>query len=242
MAAATVVGGTSTASAATNDGTEAYWDAQPEHVTVSFDRAAIEAYQPRLLWDRYDVADPISYTALYAESPEWDTDVVAGFHEYAQQEGATAQDSHAGDHEPSYVFINSDTGDVQRVVYSGYHWFQASVTRDQIRLVQNDAGGENPVLRRVPPWNHHLPTASGIDRTGRAFPVESMLDSLDAWLVNGMSGSLRVDQPLNPWKMLNAHDWWQDDAMSTIEIWMQQLYVQFGFGNVPNPGETGWSE
>lgn len=239
VALAATVGVTNTTGTAAADGHFAHFDEWPEHVTISTDPADIEPWQPRLTWDRYPEYEPLGYWAFRASSPEYDTDVIVGFHKYAQQDTGRSVDSHAGDHEPVYVFFDPGTGDVQDVVCSGYHWYRMTIPESSIRTVETD-DGEQPVLRVVTPWHHHLPTAPEESRDGRTFAVEDLHGDLDSWLRNGHEDSLRVDQPFHPWVMREAEDWWQDGAKSWVELLLQEMYVSLGFGDVPEREETGW--
>jgi len=210
-----------------------------EHVSVTTDPAQIEPWQPRLTWDQYPEQEPLSYACMRLSSPEYDDDCIVGFHEYAYQKGVSSADSHDGDHEPIYVFFDPDSGDVTNVSFSGYHWFRASAGPSSIRLVDSGAG-QQPVLRVVDPWHHHLPISPEAERDGRLFDVSDLDASISAWLANGMSDDLRVDQPFLPWRMRHAADWWRDTTLHTVEKTLQSVWVRFGIGDVPDRGETGW--
>lgn len=212
---------------------------RPDHVQISTAPEDIQPWQPLLTWDTYPEREPLGYWGFRASSPEHDTDVVVGFHKYTQQEGISSYDSHAGDHEPIYVFFNPTTGDIVDVVCSGYHWYRMQIPSSSIRTVSNSIG-EQPVLRGIKPWNHHLPVAPEEPRDGRSFGLESLPDDLYGWLYNGLSDPLREDQPYNPWKMRRADGWWKPGTKSTIEMVMERLYVSLGFGNVPDRSQTGW--
>ena len=234
------VGGSVAGSAAAATGDYPHLDV-PEHVTISTDPAGIEPWQPRLTWGaEYPDQDPLGYYSFRVSSPEYADDCVVGFHKYEKQDGVSEHDSHDGDHEPVYVFFDSDTGDVTNVVCSGYHWFRSKIPASSIRLVDTDRG-QQPVLRVVDPWHHHLPVQPEQGWGGRTFDVETLDAAISEWLTNDMASELRTDQPYLPWRMRSAEDWWREGALRDVEILMQRIWVRFGIGDVPDRGETGWS-
>lgn len=235
VAVATVTAGTAAASS-----DYAHLDV-PEHVTVSTAESDVRPWQPRLSWDQYPEQDPLAFYGMRLSSPEYADDCVVGFHRYAEQRGVSDYDSHDGDHEPVYVFFNPDDGSVTNVVCSGYHWFASNIPSSSIRLVDTDRG-QQPVLRVVDPWHHHLTMMPEEERNGRTFEIRSLHDSIGSWLTNGMASELRPDQPYLPWRMPAADDWWRSGALNEIEIAMKRAWVTLGVGDVPDRSRTGWDQ
>lgn len=177
-------------------------DEQPDHVTISFDRAELKTYRPLL--DLRD-ADGTALQGLWAwiaRSPEYDYDWYVYWARWTHQAGFTDYDSHDGDHEPIYVGVDPDTGRVQRLLYSAYHWLKASAGRGAIPFYE---GTERPKLYVFSPWHHYRLT----ERAGVDVDLVDLQDDIDDWLANGMESELAVSQPYDPAAMQSRDHWWQ---------------------------------
>ncbi|UTF52745.1 hypothetical protein [Natronosalvus rutilus] len=171
-----------------------------------------------------------SFIGLYgwkAESPDRDTDVYAYWARYTHQTpgigdiglmdwavGAFASDGHVWDHEPSYVFVDSETGNFELAVVTGYHHFPLFVSSQSPPITRADDGGQHLHLKVVDPWHHYLldNDTIGGDPTiyGR---LESFLDVRGEWDQNGVfdaTNNLAID---NPWAFPdNRVDSWWDES------------------------------
>ncbi len=176
-------------------------DAQPAHVSLEFDQDRLERYRPRLVMAQEDREKFFGLYGWVARSQDYDTDVCVYFAAYTHQTGVTSYDSHHGDREPIYTFVDKNTGDVRGVAASIYHWLRgwtATPTLD----------GDHPKLRVISPWHHYSATTE----TGSLFDVEDLHGELDAWLANGLEADLAPGTVYNPWTMAGADGrdhWWR---------------------------------
>jgi hypothetical protein len=194
-----------------------HWRAQPEHVTLYYDRATLREYQPRYQIQPADQEKLISQFAWTATSPEYQTDCHVYWTEYTHQDGFSVYDSHNGDHEPVYVFADSETGSIETVVASVYHWLRG--TADATTIPTTDT---RPHLRVMNPHHHH--TAPTPDTGLYDPPLRSLLAPANGhdtrftdWLagptdVQGMAHDLYPGATTNPWVMLGRDHWWRDIA------------------------------
>lgn len=192
-------------------------EGQPPHVTLSFDQGLLETYQPKLVTRTLDVKPSQQY-AWIATSPEHETDVYCYWTWYVSQRGLTGQDSHYLDREPVYVFVDSTTGDVQRVLYSAYHWLKGSTSDPTLTDEQN------PTLRVVERWHHYLLTD---EVTGVYVPLSDLDTTFEAWLDNGWEEDLYVGAAQDPWVMLDRGSWWNETAVGfSFNEMLRRSYVR----------------
>lgn len=185
---------------------------KPEHVSLDFDRERLERYRPRLVFEEASRDQLIGLYGWYATSPEYDTDVAVYWASYTHQEGVTDFDSHYGDHEPLYVFVDSVTGEVQRVVYSAYHWLKGTTATSR----------EHPQFTVVHPWHHYVQTTT----EGLLVGVDDLHGVFDSWLANGLEEDLAPGSVVNPWSMRSRSDWWRRGSfgISLAEISVSVAY------------------
>ena len=188
---------------------------KPDHVTLSYDQALLERYRPRLVFEDDSRDQLIGLYGWYATSPEFDTDVAVYWASYTHQTGVTDFDSHYGDHEPLYVFVNSTTGEVQRVVYSAYHWLKGTTVTDR----------EHPQFAVIHPWHHYIQTTT----EGVLVGVDDLHSVFDSWLTNGLEEDLATGSVVNPWSMLSRGDWWRRGSfgLSRGEL-LASVYYRLG--------------
>ena len=200
-----VVLGTSSSRAATG-ASEEYWDAQPDHVTIEYNKATLETYRPMLV-TRNLVFRPQALHGWVARSSEYETSVAVYWAEYLSQRGWTLEDSHDGDHEPCYVLYDSSTGKVQEVIYSAYHWLAARATPSTVELY-DDTHAKLDIVR---PWHQYRLTSE----TGELVEIADLTVSFDSWLANGLADSLQPGTVTNPWLMTGSarrEHWWRESA------------------------------
>lgn len=186
-----------------------HFDHQPDSVTLTYDEDVLNDYRPELVLS--DDARP-KFNGLYgwtATSPDYDTDAHVFWAEYSHQEGLSPfwgalTDSHYGDHEPLVVFSDSDSGEVEWLVASTYHWTAGKVSGEDASM-----NGTHPHLRAIDPW--HQFTAA--DRSGTFPEVHDLTQEFDSWLANGMEDPLEPGVVVNPWRMLDRDDWWRDEGV-----------------------------
>lgn len=222
-AGATAVG----LSVATGTASAEHGDAKPDHVTLEYDESTLETYRPELATNHLEV-QPSSLFSWTATSPEHDTDAHVFFAYYSHQRGLSRADSHIHDREPIYVFTDSDTGDLNMVVYSGYHWLAA-----RSRGPPTDDSGNRPRLRVTEKWHHYTLTdeADGDVDLADLHDKHSphLEDGSTAWLDTGWEDALAPGLCLNPWRMRSRSDWWQDDVRSyAFEAALRRAYLTIG--------------
>jgi len=202
-------------------------DTLPDHVTLSFNKSWLDAYQPRLILGQ----DDEKFLGLYsvrATSPEYDTDVAIYWSKYTHQSGVTSYDSHWGDHEPCYCYVDSDTGELQTVVASVYHWLSGKATAATV-----PTNGNQPILRVINPWHQY--TAGRESPRTQEKGVEKLLSEselldidvetkFEQILNNGLDEDLAFGSVLNPWIMLVRDSWWQ---RNTWHFSSTESYVKF---------------
>ena len=201
---------------------------KPDYVTLSYNEELIKKYQPLLILEGVEV-EPWDYHALYAESAESDLDVVVGFHKYPYQQGVSpfGDDSHLGDREPCYVYVDSSTGDPIKVQYSAYHWYANTVPYQDL---QTDDSG-NRAFMRVVPEHHQHQTYSGWKTAQEAtdLPVKNLLESYPGWLDNGLHDDIHPGAVYNPQEEMQFRDmWWREEAKGTFERLLDSVWLSLG--------------
>lgn len=219
--------------------TASHSESKPEYVTLTYDKERIQQYQPLLLLEGVEV-EPWDYHALYAESAESDLDVVVGFHKYPYQEGVSpfGEDSHLGDREPVYIYVDSSTGEPIKVQYSAYHWYQNTVFYEDIKT---DSSGDRAFLKVVPRYHQHqLYSGWKTMQEATDLPVRNLLESYPGWLQNGLHDDIHPGAVYNPQEEMQYRShWWSDDAKGTFEKLLDGVWLSLGWGAA---GETDLEE
>lgn len=229
------VGASSRLSAAQASGAGPYGSAKDSETTLSFDETWLAAYQPVFKTAHLSVK-PTTLYGLRAQHPDRLTDVGVYWAYYTRQDGVTSADSHYLDREPFYVFVNPDTGEIERVRYTAYHWLAAESS--QPPTVESD-GGVHPTARIVQRYHHYVLASGLFAGKSDRLPLASLLEvhsphlenGSTAWLDTGWREALRVGSVLDPWTMLSAPDWWRRDVggisfeaeRRRYEIWLASL-------------------
>lgn len=186
-------------------------DRQPAHVTISYDETVLDTYKPLLARSQ---AAREKYLGLYgwvAESPEEATKVCVYWSYYSHQDGASQYTSHRGDHEPVAVEVNTDTGDVERIRASIWHWQKGEVTPDAAPM-----DGTNVKLRVIDP--HHAYTAARESDTVEDLDVKDLTATWDDTLANGLEDDVVPGASYNPWIMQRESDWWRAGSFGLPSI------------------------
>lgn len=212
-----------------------YQDGWPEHVTISYPEDELLRYRPTLSTASHTDDRPDQIYALKASSPEYDHDVYEFWAWYETQRGVSRWDSHLGDREPVYVYVD-EHGTVREVCYSGYHWFRARSTEP---LLYDD----DRVQLRVVPTHHHYVM---VDEVGADFDLsplatgEKLFDESTArtqyekWLYNNWSQSLHPGAILHPEIMRSRGTWYRDDTREAraarLSAWIDLRLAGLPFG------------
>ena len=190
-------------------------DSQSDHVTRSYDEDLLQRYQPLLVTEHLDIL-PSGIYGQWTTSPEHETAVGVYFCEYPAQEALTSEDSHFGDHEPIYVFVDEETGDIDHVAYTGYHWLKAMTTTAPV------FDDDRPKFRVVKPYHHYIVTTSeGVD-----VELKNLVDNYDDWLSEGLESAIYPGAVYNPWSIQTRESWWQRGTfgISVVETWWSAMH------------------
>lgn len=188
---------------------------RPDAVSCSYNQTELEKYQPRMKINHLDI-QPSTVYSQYCTHENKNYDVAVYWAFYPIQEGYTSQDSHLLDREPVYVFIGSD-GEVDKTVYSGYHYIKA--TNPAPDLVD----GQNPTLEVVKPHHHYVDIGS--DSYGSYPSMEDFSQVHENWYDNGWSANPEVTA--NPYEIENHSSWWDEDSswnFKASEWWWELQY------------------
>lgn len=186
-----------------------HMDEPGENITLEYDVDTLETYRPRLVLPTEAREKFNSLYGWVARSPDFETDVCCYWASYTHQEGLLGNlDSHFGDHEPVQVEVGSDTGDVERVRASVYHWMKGEVTADAAPMYDET----HPHLRVIEPWHQY--TAPNPADSGAFFDVEDLTAAFPRWLDNGLEEDLHPGSTTVPWRMRDRESWWRDTVGS----------------------------
>lgn len=207
-------------------------DSQPSDVSLAFDEQYLKDYRPLLVIRHLDVR-PQGLYGWVATSAEHETDTLVYSAAYTHQNsgaeplGIAAPDAHFGDHEWFYVFVDSDTGDVQEVVFSAYHWLAGRATSGSIPFYEDT----HPKAHVVSPWHQFTLTQD----EGVFVELDDLTEAFEHWLANGMEKDLQPGTVADPWRMKGADGrahWWKNTAagVSTDAVYARLLYHAGLFG------------
>ena len=117
------------------------------------------------------------------------------------------------------MFVNSETGDVEKVIASVYHWMRGVAPAGAISLYQDT----HPHLEVIHPWHHY--TGDSSDSPGEFVDVADLSKVYDSRLDNGLEDDLQPGTVVNPWLMEGRGYWWRDDVgnYSTNAIYLEIL-------------------
>lgn len=232
-AGATAVAGLGTATFSGPTAAQASQYDVPSDYTQSFDREFLERYQPLLVTSSPEVRSNLMGMWGYkVTSPDSDYAVAAYWAKYATQAGLSipltdiviGADAHAGDHEPVYLYVDEVTGEVDRVVATGYHHFAMEVSGENAHLTKDrDPDRETHVsLDVVDPW-HHYQLVEG-DRG--FFPdLYDWTAARDNWVRDGIYDTTALYAVDNPYVMLERDSWWDRD---TTDYQFAKLWLALG--------------
>lgn len=185
--------------------TASHLDVPGENVTIEFDQPMLDTYRPRLVFPTAAREKLIGLYGWVVTSPDFDTDVCCYWTSYTHQDGWLGNlDSHDGDHEPIQVEVDSQTGDVERVRASIYHWLKGEVPGASAALYEDT----HPHLRVIEPWHQYTAALPADD--GSFVDVEDLTTVFQSWLDNGLEEDLHPGSTTVPWRMRDRTSWWQD--------------------------------
>lgn len=242
MAVATTT--TSTAAAQSDD--DYSWDHLPDGAEVDFDETALTNYQPYLVQSEDaksltramfgyrvrdttgDLPDAYCYWTRYSmQTP--DSGPLASV--LGRREGVLAPDAHHEDHEPSYIFVDPNSGEVVDGVVTGYHWYAMDIGPDidEMWYLERQVSGEQTHANlRVADPHHHYRREQTFE--GRQLNLENFVTARPNWIDNGFYRPVNPVAVENPW-MLSRHygdtrlDTWWDPSQPDAELaWIRYLF------------------
>ncbi|WP_440767500.1 hypothetical protein [Natronorubrum sp. DTA7] len=201
------------------------WSDDGDYIERTDDLDEIRAYMPYLRISPDSRRQLIGLYGWKAQSPDHDTDAYYIWARYTHQDAAAddltlldrafsvfASDSHLWDHEPSIIYVDPQTGEIEKAVVTGYHHFPLEITNPTLSEGEIEGHETHLNLNVVDPWHHytHDRLENGVDVTNFA-RFESWLEHRDSWIDNGFyenSNPVAID---NPWSFLeDTHSWWAE--------------------------------
>lgn len=177
---------------------ESVTDNRPDHVSCSYQESTLEDYRPNLIVSHLE-SEPSTIYAQYCTSSERSEDVAIYWAYYPVQVGFSSEDSHDVDREPVYVFIDSSSGDVNRIVYSEFHYIKG--VEESPNLVDDN----NPILYVESP--HHSYNSS--DGSGSYIGLSDFSNVHQGWHDNDWGADIEVTA--DPYEIDSRDSFWDDD-------------------------------
>lgn len=203
-------------------------DWAPGHITnVGDDPAELRKCEPYLDMPWSEQQALIGVYGWYADSEDYDTRAYYYWLKYPRQNSLAdsipfigpllSLDSHFGDHEPVVVLADSETGAVQRVLYSGYHHFAVDLAGDEITLVQDETDQPTHPSLTVATTHHHYrhqrdETQGVLAHTIAGAEFGSFLEAQPNWAKNNVFKSSNPAAVYDPWKIKQLGTWWAKDS------------------------------
>jgi|GEM_PF-2517848 len=211
------------------------WSEKPEKADIAWDEYRLRKYQPKLAMDAKTRERFDGLYGYVATSPERETDVLCYWSKVEPVEslpvGEDELGSSIGDHDPIYVFVNSETGEIERIVYSAYNLEAAEINPTADELTQERASKPtHATFTVVKGWHHYRHTP---EATGHFTDLKSWPEDRPTWLDNNFSMDATVVE--NPWQLASEPDWRDNDSwFSLTDIWLDlgQTLGWYGSKNI----------
>jgi len=219
-----------------------HWQAQPDHVSLTYSEDTLLQYAPRLIFEQQARDKFNGLTGWTATSPEYDLDWHVYLAQYSHQSGLSSgglfvpSDSHLGDHEWYYVASDSKTGETDRVVYDAYHWLAGKLRTSDITMDDT-----HPVAKVVSPWHPYRHFDIDEDQAVAIESITDLTDTFDGILANGLAESLQPGTVVDPARMNlgGRSHWWRNDVgdFSFDAFYAKVLYdLEFGGADSADSG------
>ncbi len=186
-----------------------HWQAQPDHVTLTYDEPTLVSYAPRLEISQEAREKWRGLWGWTATSPEYDLDHHVYVALYTHQDGVGSlgqllSDSHVGDTEFYYVLSDPETGETRQVIYDAYHWVAGRQDASSITM-----NGKHPVAKCVDPWHFYAHGGADADAATAFDEVNDLTAEFGGLLSNGLDESLEPGTVTDPATMQARNHWWR---------------------------------
>ena len=234
---------TAAAIAVTDTATATETPSRPDHLeNVGDDPAILKRYQPSVITNYDTRTKLVGFYGWHAESSEY-PGLRATYYwaKYPTQKGLIpsyvpifgGSDSHFRDHEPIIVFSDTDTGEVKRVICSGYHHFVLDLPADDLELLARETDDATHPKIRINVNHHHYRNGGGATRDGvlpstiAGAEFGSWLDKRSAWYKNDVYEKSSEEAVEDPFSLLEDRTtWWAD---GTRDAWVaRKIWLRFG--------------
>lgn len=187
------------------------WKSSVEH-TIGYDNNRLQRYAPLL---NFQGAAESSFQGMFGyicESDEEETFVCCYWALFDDQGGPplASAESELGDHHPVYVFVDEETGRVERIVYAGFHLFASELSASEANLVTKQADFATHVVLDVVDQYHYFRHSSA--STGTFPDIHSWPDVRDDWVDAEYYDPLDPEAVENPWSMTEDNEWYRDGS------------------------------
>lgn len=197
------------------------WDAKPEDVEITWDEYYLRQYQPKVRLPQQSRSGVKGMYGYVAEDENEDTDVLCYWLHLDRFDSLPGGDlgSDLGDHEPIYVFVDRESGEVDRIVYSAFHWEAGEVEPDEDDLETSRTNFPTHATFEVTETWHHY--RFNPERDGEFVELKAWPEVRDTWVANNFGASATATQ--NPWEMLETDTWREESWVSLAGV-----YIRFG--------------
>ncbi|UTF52747.1 twin-arginine translocation signal domain-containing protein [Natronosalvus rutilus] len=199
------------------------WEHKAESTTIEYDEWYLRNYQPQLNMALEERDRMNGMYAYVARSEEENTDVLC-YWVYLDRESEADEKirtgSDLGDHQPIYVFVN-DAGKVEKIVYSAFHWYTATITPGPDVLWQDRKDDPAHAAFEMTPHGHFMFNAT---EPGDFYELKPWPEVRDVWKNNTFYSRSKPNTIENPWE-IGAHDHWWAESFDTL---YDRLYVKLG--------------
>lgn len=232
-ASAVVIGASTLSTSASAESAEPN---RPEHITASDPDDELRRYQPAFVAPFSAIDKMIGTFGWKAESDNHELVAYYYWTRYTHQTSLSetvspfrSPDAHFRDHEPTIVFVDPETDDVEIVVTTGYHHYVMELEADEARLQsRHDDAHESHVTLKVVDTHHHHRSADE-DRDGvlaeNLRDWGSWLDVRTAWFDRGFYDASHVQAVEDPFVMLDRPHWWKDGSR---DAWVGRVGARWG--------------
>ena len=199
------------------------WEEKPDDVEIAWDEYRLRKYRPKLVMDEATRRRMDGLYGYVAKSDEEETDVLCYWSKFDESEslpiGNNALVSDIGDHDPIYVFVDKETDEIDRIVYSGFQLDAAEVQPSEDELETSDFSGDptHATFEVVSDWHHYRYAPEKIGHLN--YELKPWPEVRETWQSNNFGPDAAAVE--NPWRLLDEDDWRDNDGLfSLTDMWL----------------------